>query len=101
MRHGEAVALGMVFAARVAERLGVAQAGLADAHRASLRALGLPCGGLEADPDAVLTAMGSDKKHRGGLRLVLLRAPGDPVVVPAPGRELLVDALADLRAPWP
>jgi 3-dehydroquinate synthase len=99
LRHGEAVALGMVFAARVAEAAGLAPAGLADGHVELLRAAGLPVGGVALDPDAVLAAMGTDKKRgAGGLRLVLLRAPGRPELVPAPERGLLVEAIRSLAA---
>jgi 3-dehydroquinate synthase len=96
LRHGEAVALGMVFAARVAEAIGLARPGLADGHVELLAALGLPVGGVRLDPDRVLAAMATDKKHRGGLRLVLLRRPGQPEVVPAPDRQVLVEAIRSL-----
>ena len=96
LRHGEAVALGMVFAARVAEAVGIAAPGLADGHVRVLAAMGLPTGGVELDPAAVLAAMATDKKHLGGLRLVLLRAVGEPVVVPAPDAEVLAAAIRSL-----
>jgi 3-dehydroquinate synthase len=96
LRHGEAVALGMVFAARVAEAVGLARPGLAAGHVELLAALGLPVGGARLDPDQVLAAMATDKKHRGGLRLVLLRAPGQPEVVTAPDRQVLVAAIGSL-----
>ncbi|MFL6224190.1 MAG: 3-dehydroquinate synthase family protein, partial [Actinomycetes bacterium] len=99
LRHGEAVALGMVFAARVAEAIGLARPGLADGHVRLLGALGLPVGGVRLDPDQVLAAMATDKKHRGGLRLVLLRRPGQPEVVPAPDRQVLVAAIRSLEDP--
>jgi len=99
LRHGEAVALGMVFAARVAEALGLAQPGLAAGHVELLAALGLPVGGVRLDPDQVLAAMATDKKQRGGLRLVLLRRPGQPEVVTAPDRRVLVAAIRSL-AGW-
>src|SRR4030095_12141097 len=95
-RRGEAVALGMVCAARVAEATGLAAAGLADGHVRVLGALGLPTGGVEFDPDAVVAAMATDKKHLGGLRLVLLRAVGEPVLVQAPAPEVLVAAVRSL-----
>ena len=99
LRHGEAVALGMVFAARVAEATGLAAPGLTQGHVELLRAAGLPVGGVALDPHEVLAAMGTDKKHDGGgLRLVLLRAPGEPDLVPAPGRGLLVEAIRSLAA---
>jgi 3-dehydroquinate synthase len=96
LRHGEAVALGMVFAARVAEAVGLARPGLAAGHVELLAALGLPVGGVDLDPDRVLAAMATDKKHRGGLRLVLLRRLGEPEVVAAPDREVLVAAIRSL-----
>jgi 3-dehydroquinate synthase len=96
LRHGEAVALGMVFAARVAEAIGLAEPGLADGHVRLLAALGLPVGGVELDPDRVLAAMATDKKQRRGLRLVLLRAPGRPQVVTNPDRGVLVAAIRSL-----
>ncbi len=97
LRHGEAVALGMVFAARVAEAIGLARPGLADGHVELLAAVGLPVGGVRLDPDRVLAAMATDKKQRRGLRLVLLRDLGQPEVVPAPDREVLVAALRSLE----
>jgi 3-dehydroquinate synthase len=105
LRHGEAVALGMVFAARVAEAVGMAGPGLVAGHVELLRAARLPVGGVDLDPDAVLEAMGTDKKHGGaggGLRLVLLSAPGKPELVPAPERQVLIEAIRSLAgAPSP
>ncbi|HSK36015.1 MAG TPA: 3-dehydroquinate synthase family protein, partial [Actinomycetota bacterium] len=97
LRHGEAVALGMVFAARLAEAIGLARPGLADGHVELLAAVGLPVGGVRLDPDRVLAAMATDKKQRRGLRLVLLRDLGQPEVVPAPDRQVLVAALRSLE----
>lgn len=96
LRHGEAVALGMVFAARVAEAIGLAAPGLAGGHVELLRAVGLPVGGVELDPDAVLAAMATDKKHHKGLRLVLLRDLGRPEIVAAPEPGVLVAAIRSL-----
>jgi 3-dehydroquinate synthetase len=64
-----------------------------------LRAARLPVGGVDLDPDTVLQAMGTDKKHGGaggGLRLVLLSAPGKPELVPAPERQVLIEAIRSL-----
>jgi 3-dehydroquinate synthase len=97
LRHGEAVALGMVFAARVAEATGLAQPGLAAGHVELLAALGLPVGGVRLEPDRVLAAMATDKKQRQGLRLVLLRRPGEPEVVTNPDRQVLVAAIRSLE----
>jgi 3-dehydroquinate synthase len=97
LRHGEAVSLGMVFAARVAEAVGLARPGLADGHIELLAALGLPVGGVRVDPDRALAAMATDKKQRQGLRLVLLRDLGQPQVVTAPDRQVLVAAIRSLE----
>lgn len=76
--HGEAVAIGMVLAARLSARLGYAT--MADAERlaALLQALGLP---KQPPPnievETLLPAMRLDKKNRGGrLRLILWRGTG-------------------------
>jgi 3-dehydroquinate synthase len=97
LRHGEAVALGLVFAARVAEAIGLAQPGLAAGHVELLAALGLPVGGVRLEPDRVLAAMATDKKQRQGLRLVLLRRLGEPQVVANPDRQALVAAIRSLE----
>jgi shikimate kinase/3-dehydroquinate synthase len=82
--HGEAVAVGMVFAARLAERLGVAKPGLADRHVRLLKPLGLPTGGPLPPAGDVLAAMRMDKKRRGALRFVLLEDVGRPTVAEIP-----------------
>lgn len=68
LRHGEAVSIGMVLEAQLAERLGIArQSGLSQEIRARLERLGLPTAvpaGL--DPGAVLRAMRVDKKRQSG-----------------------------------
>ena len=81
--HGEAVAVGMVLAARLSATLGLATRAEADALDALLVRLGLPTrlpGGL--DPDALLARMRLDKKASAqGLRFVLWDGPGAARVV--------------------
>ena len=91
-RHGEAVALGMVAAARLGELMGLSEAGLADRTVALLDRLGLPTAGLRADPAELWTLLERDKKARNGVRFVICRRPGDAVLVEAPERRL-VDAV--------
>jgi shikimate kinase/3-dehydroquinate synthase len=73
LRHGEAVAIGMVAEARIAEAIGLAQQGLADEIRAALENLGLPAEiphGM--DRRGILEAMQVDKKRsRGRVRFAL------------------------------
>jgi 3-dehydroquinate synthase len=65
--HGEAVAIGMVLEARIAERLGVAEAGTAQRIEAVLRRAGLPVARPRDLPvDLVVDATRLDKKARGG-----------------------------------
>lgn len=73
LSHGEAVAIGMVVEARLAESLGLARTGLAEVILAVLQCFDLPIRvppGL--DPAAVLAGMRVDKKNVAGeLRLAL------------------------------
>lgn len=81
--HGEAVAVGMVLAARLSAALGRAPAADAERLAALLTRLELPTAlppGL--DPEALLANMRLDKKNLSGeLRLVLWRALGQADVV--------------------
>jgi 3-dehydroquinate synthase len=67
MLHGEAIAVGMALEGRLAEQIGVAQAGTADAISNALRAAGLPTDlPRPFDRTAVVEAMKSDKKGQSG-----------------------------------
>jgi len=94
-RHGETVALGMVFASRVAERLGLADAEVTTRQVRLLEALGLPTALDEVDASAVLSAMHLDKKTVGGeLRLVLPRRIGSVAINHAVPDDVIRDVLA-------
>lgn len=70
--HGEAVAIGMVCASRLAERLGRIAKDTTERQKALLTALGLPTQPPAVAPQALLSAMRHDKKAVGGkLRFVL------------------------------
>lgn len=76
-RHGEAVAIGMVCAARMAARLGICAAGDADRQEALIRAAGLPTTMAGVDPAKIMAAMATDKKAEGGkIRFVLTEKIG-------------------------
>ena len=72
--HGEAVSLGMVAEARLAERLGIGSASTTERQRNLLGAVGLPVKGLAVDPGAVMEALSRDKKRRDG-RVSFVLAP--------------------------
>lgn len=70
--HGEAVAIGMLCASRLAERLGRIAPALTARQKALLTALQLPTAVPDVDPDEVLRTMLHDKKvAHGNLRFVL------------------------------
>jgi 3-dehydroquinate synthase len=79
--HGEAIAIGMVFAARLAELRRLAPAGLATRTVRLLSSLGLEADGPLPGIPEILAAFRMDKKYRGGVRFVLLEDAGRPVVV--------------------
>lgn len=70
--HGEAVSIGMVCAARLAQRLGRIDGSFIERQQALLESLGLPIVAPQLDPDDVLSVMSRDKKtEHGRLRFVL------------------------------
>ncbi|MDH4037813.1 MAG: 3-dehydroquinate synthase [Candidatus Krumholzibacteria bacterium] len=76
--HGEAVALGILAAIRVSMRRGAATRDFLAGTRAMFKACGLPLAMPDMDRDALIAAMGLDKKRRAGsLTFVLPVAPGD------------------------
>ena len=64
--HGEAVSLGIVAEARLARRLGLADAPTTARQEALLAAVGLPIQAASVDVEAVLSAITRDKKARDG-----------------------------------
>src|SRR5258706_9090967 len=66
LRHGEAVAIGMVTEAKYAERIGVAANGLSETIASSLSALGLPVEVPDKLPrEEIIRAIRMDKKKNG------------------------------------
>ena len=83
LNHGEAVAIGMVLAARLSTALGMADAGDAERLRTVLEAFGLPVEmPANLDPLALLAHMQLDKKAQGsGLRFILWDGAGAARIV--------------------
>ena len=79
--HGEAIAVGMVFAARLGERTGRSPEGLTGRTVRLLHALGLDPDATLPPARAILDALRMDKKFHAGIRFVLLEDVGRPVVV--------------------
>jgi 3-dehydroquinate synthase len=80
--HGEAVAIGMTLAARIAERLGMFDLAAVERQTRLLHAYGLPTAVPQGvDPDQVLNLALRDKKVRAGrVRWVLPTALGEATV---------------------
>jgi 3-dehydroquinate synthase len=72
--HGEAVALGLVAEAHLAERLGLATPATTRRQEALLAAVGLPVRAPAVEAEAVLKAITHDKKARDG-RVPFVLAP--------------------------
>ncbi len=96
--HGEAVAVGMVFAAAVGRLAGRLDAATAGRHREILTAIGLPAAyrGAAAWP-RLREAMGVDKKTRGRrLRMVVLDGLARPGILADPPEDLLERAYREV-----
>jgi 3-dehydroquinate synthase len=97
LRHGEAVAIGMVYAAAVARLAGRLDAATADRHRRVLAAVGLPVSYPAGAWPRLREAMAVDKKARGArLRLVVLDGLARPAILDDPPEELLEQAYAEM-----
>lgn len=76
LTHGEAVAAGIILAARLSENAGVAERGLAERLEADFKACGLPVS-CRFSPGELSEAMGKDKKAEGDtVRFILPAAVG-------------------------
>jgi 3-dehydroquinate synthase len=94
MRHGDAVAIGCVYAAELAGRAGLLDPGTVARHHTAFARVGLPTTYAGASFDDLHATMSVDKKTRGSqLRFIALRGVGDPVVLAGPDE-------ADLRAAY-
>jgi 3-dehydroquinate synthase len=89
-RHGEAVAIGMVLAARLSELLGKLRVGTSERLVHLLERLELPTRlPDDVDRDRLLGLMRLDKKNRADrIRVVLLEALGEAVVETCPADDI-------------
>ena len=109
LRHGEAVAIGLVYAAQLAWTLGRIDDARVEDHYRVLAEYGLSATMPEgADAEALLTLMGRDKKAVGGLTFVLDGPDGvevvagvDPDDAAAPLARMIYEATRVRRAVGP
>ncbi|MCS6963364.1 3-dehydroquinate synthase [Thermoflexus sp.] len=107
--HGEAVAAGMVAAAALSARLGLLEdVDLPHHLERVLEGIRLPTRwrawlaryGVDATPEQVIAAMGTDKKRRGGrLRFVVIQRPGAVRVYRDASYEAVYQALEETAHP--
>jgi len=89
--HGEAVAIGMVGAAKLSQRLGLLPSAAVERQQALLQKFGLPTGFSGLGLTEITRAMELDKKTKGkAIRWVLLQDIGKVVIrADVPQREVL------------
>lgn len=98
-RHGNAVSVGLVFAAELARAAGRLDDVTADRHRTVLSAVGLPVSYQPGVLDELVATMQGDKKSREGmLRFVVLDGLAKPGRLEGPEPALLQTAYAALTA---
>lgn len=95
--HGEAVAIGMVFAANLAEILGLGTADFTAKQRELITKLGLPTK-YQGDIELLLDAMQVDKKARGkDIRFILLSDIAKPGAYPV-AKDKIKQAYAQMNS---
>jgi 3-dehydroquinate synthase len=102
LRHGEAVGIGMVAAARIAAELGQAAPPLASEIESVLTGWGSPTRSPPHDVDAIWEAMTHDKKRRGhNLRWVLPHAIGKVGISDQVPKQVVTSILRTMGAKGP
>jgi 3-dehydroquinate synthase len=102
VRHGEAVSIGMVYAAALARLAGRLDGETAARHTTVLASVGLPTTWSGAPFDDLLTVMRVDKKARGvTLRFVVLDGLARPAVLSGPSDDLLRAAYSAIGGETP
>ena len=96
-RHGDAVAIGMVYVAGLARLAGRLDDQTAALHREVLASVGLPTAYRPGAWPDLRAAMAVDKKARGArLRLVVLDGLARPSILDGPSEELLWQAYREV-----
>ena len=94
-RHGNAVAVGMMFIAHLAHARGLIEAELVEKHRRILDSIGLPTTYRPGQFADLYEAMTHDKKNRDGqIRFVALTGVGETTRLEGPSMEELEAAYA-------
>ncbi len=91
--HGEAVGLGMRISAKFAVLSGKLTAQEEARQNLLIDKAGLPSS-ISISPEALYSAMFSDKKAQGGkLRIILPRAIGEAEIIDNPAKDIIIEAI--------
>ncbi len=94
IEHGQAVAVGMMVAARISNRLGLLDTGGLERLKRVIKGAGLPTEMPRLDIEKIIQAMRHDKKIAGGkVRFALPRAIGDAFVTDEVSLSLVREVL--------
>jgi 3-dehydroquinate synthase len=98
LRHGEAIAIGLIAEAKVAERVGLARGGLSDRIERVIERVELPARCADLDPTTIMAWMRSDKKkQRGRLKFALPRDVGEVIVGVSVDDDVVRAVLDDMK----
>jgi 3-dehydroquinate synthetase len=97
IRHGEAVAVGMMAAAHLARELGLLDEQVVELHENVLRSAGLPTSS-SLELTELEAAWRLDKKYKNGVRFVLLAGVGRPEIGVEPTRAALLKTIEKVRS---
>jgi len=98
LRHGEAIGIGMIAEAKIAEWMGLAQPGLSERVETVIDRVGLPTRFANLETNAIVQLMRSDKKKQlGRLKFALPRAIGEVVIGVDVNDELVRKAIEAVR----
>jgi len=99
LRHGECVSIGLVFAANLANQMGILSAEVAESHKLILSNLGLPVSYERHYWPELRANMAIDKKTRSGtLRFVAISEIGKTLRIEAPSESDLLAAYERLSS---
>jgi len=94
LRHGEAVSIGMVAEANLAQQIGLLNKEYAQRIKVKLAAAGLPTDIPDFPTDAIIAKMKSDKKNVGGkINFTLLKQIGEALIDQTVPEELIKTVL--------
>ncbi len=95
-RHGDAVGIGMVYAARIASKMGIADNSVAVSLETLLKSLNLDTEVNDIDPKQIIEKLYQDKKTIGGrLRFVLPVRIGEVVVTDRVSDDIIYNVLTE------